>query len=372
MFINDIWYEIFLHLDIDLQTCKLVCKTFKHIYDTYKATLCHYGNYRFNSFQLQFINDLNNYDNNNSLNIITMGNRGLRLAILAFAINYKDTVGIVTVERDLIKWQKELEHLTTDTNAIYVENFNIYGDNYKVYITPYKIVETNYMLIVHKHNMVQQYKNVIYCDAFTSIPRSIIYHNTYTYNNYNFYDSKNYKTIIDHIHYNQTGPFLIIGLKVGYLTYEGQKIRPNILHCITYKNFILHHYPYKQFNTIILVNPAELKMIDIINVYEKIKSLPNTRVFTIHSHASEAFIDRCINREYMDKAREYNLTIQNYTQTTKDFLLTIKKLLIKYGDDLQKIPNYYITFLIYCNTRDIKQVYQLIDYHIKQNNINRI
>lgn len=365
MLINDIWYEIFIHLDVDLITCKLVCKTFKQVYDTYKSSLCHYGNYRFNSFQLQFINDLNNYDNDKPLNIRTMGNRGLRLAILAFAINYKDTVGIVTVERDLIKWQKELEHLTTDTNAIYVENYNKYGDNYKVYIKPYKIVGTNYMLIVHKHNMVLQYKNVIYCDAFTSIPRSIIYHNTYTYNNYNFYDSKNYKTIIEHIHNNQNGPFLIIGLKVEHLTYEGQKIRHNLLYCITYKKFIIEHYAYKQFNTIILFKPAELKMIDIINVYEKIKSLPNTRMFTIHSHASEAFIDRCINREYMDKAREFNLTIQNYTTTTKEFLLTIKKLLIKYGDDLQKIPNYYITFLIYSNARDIKLVHALIDYRIK-------
>ena len=135
---------------------------------------------------------------------------------------------------------------------------------------------------------------------------------------------------------------------------------------MTYKNFILHHYPYKQFNTIILVKPAVLKMADIINVYEKIKSLPSTKVFTIHNHPSEAFIDKCINKEYIDKARVYNLSIQHCSQlTTAEFLSIIKKLLDKYGKDLHKILEYYITFLIYCNTKDIKLVHALIDYRIK-------
>ena len=227
MLINDIWYEIFLHLDVDLMTCKLVCKTFKHIYDTYKSTLCHYGNYRFNSFQLQFINDLNNYDHDNSLNIRTMGNRGLRLAILAFALNYKEKVNIITITRDLYKWQNEVVQLTTVTDdLVYVENYNTNYKNYKVSITTSSLL--NNMIIIHKCNTVPKYlKNTVYCDYFSYQSRynlpDITYHNSYTYNNYNFYDSRNYKTIIDHIHNNQNGPFLIIGLKVEHQTYGGSK-----------------------------------------------------------------------------------------------------------------------------------------------------
>lgn len=336
---GDIIYEIMTHLSFDLLSFSMVNKLTYQTYKEKKNMLLDYGNYRFSTFQHQFIRDLIQHCRDNYILFNTYNNKGVKAALIVFSLYYS-SVGtiVVTTPNDVEDWKYEYKRTMHD-NLVFTGKF-YRSHNYDFCVTTEisHAYPLHYNKILYKNNTHKliNLSNFIAINVLVQCNKLIEYDVQPT-NITKYIISNHITSLLNQIHYNYKGPYLVIDstLREDIPVYNKHTvIRPNTFYMTTYKKFISDKLNYHAFKTIVLLYPTLLPLSRLYFVEEKLKTVNHRYIIKVIHKKEEQFVSSSL----IHMSSNYNIK-SNVPLSTTSYISTITKLLSIYGDDLYKIPN---------------------------------
>jgi hypothetical protein len=336
---SDIIYEIMTHMSFDLLSFTMVNKLTYQTYNNNKKLLLDYGNYRFSSFQHQFIQDLISPNNKNNISFDTYNNRGVKAALIVFALYYSD-VGtiIVTSQCDIADWKFEFKHVMNEelvsTGKLYRSN----KYNFSVTTELSHAYPLNYNKIVYKKNTkITNLSKFITINVFNIQCNQLIQYPYLNTNNIQYIVSQDITTLLNEIHYNHSGPYLVVDSVVREDITKYNKhttIRLNTFYATSYNKFITDNIKYNAFKTIILLYPTLLSISKLYYTEEKLKTFNYKYIIKVIDKKEEQFVASSI----IHMSAAYDIK-SNVPLSTTSYVTAITKLFSIYGNSLYNVPD---------------------------------
>lgn len=363
---SDIIYEIMTHLSFDLLSFTMVNKLTYQTYNNNKNLLLDYGNYRFSPFQHQFIHDLIYRNNNGNISLHTYNNRGVKAALIIFALYYSD-VGtiIVTSQCDMKDWKFEFKRVM---NEDLISTGKLYRSNKYDFCVTTELSHAyplNYNKILYKTNTkITNLSKFITINVFDMQCNQLIQYSHLNTNNIQYIISNNITTLLNEIHYNHAGPYLVVDsyVRTNITMYnKNTTVRPNTFYATSYNKFITDNIKYNVFKTIILLYPTLLPMSKLYYTEEKLKTLNHKNIIKVMNKKEEEFVPLSL----IHMSSTYDIK-SNVPLSTTSYITAITKLLSIYGNTLYNVPNTIFVELRY--GKYWEDILQDIDNFLETNN----
>lgn len=397
--LEDNWVEIMNYLNFDLHYLALTCKSLYELFLKYKPQLCNIGHYRLSPFQHQMIQDINQYTLGNDLLLINPYHIGNKLAILYSSLNYHGTTIIFTESYKFPKWNSLIQSLKLETIQILAKDYCdqrtikfIKRHQYdpscldlKILIMP--ICITTLYNISHSKVIIHNSVNVIKrCITITRQLNPMIINNAkhktiYYHNDIN-------PNIHSHIHYchrnESVGDIYLDTIVVDdralverlndiydlftnhtYLLIKEDEDpipnNPSIKHIMTYNELFRRYEDYLiDKSYIIFLWPGHQDINKMNDIYHHLNNIAKHNIYIEHIYSTpeEKYLRN------ITKITDCEFKLLKTPRLKLDYLTLIRELLLKYGDKLDKLPNYYFNLLMYVHKKEINVILEMIDRYI--------